>query len=72
MTKKQENLTSKLILEDVDEKNKTALKIVDYYSYVYSIIERTNIAMGRRNTYRAENSSTTNQRLKTNAYASTH
>jgi hypothetical protein len=72
MTIKKESLTASILLKNVDENSKAALEIVDYYSKVYGIIERTNIAMGRKRTFKAENSSTTNQRLNTNAYAATH
>lgn len=72
MTNKKEILTTKLLSKEVIEKNKTALDIVDFYNKFFDIIERTHIAMGRKISYRVVNSSTKNQKLNTNAYASTH
>jgi hypothetical protein len=72
MTIQKEILTTKLFSKEVVEQNKEALDIVRFYTRVSDIVERTYIAMGKRSSYRVTNSGTKNQKLNTNAYASTH
>lgn len=72
ITTKKEIITTKLLSKEVVEQNKVALDLVDNYTKVSDIIERTYIAMGKKSTYRITSSSTQNQKLNTNAYASTH
>ena len=72
MDSKKESLTSTLLSKDVIEKNVTALDIVNLHGKVSDIIERTHIAMGKKSSYKIASSSTKNQKLNTNAYASTH
>ena len=72
MTKKTEVITTKLLSEEIIEQNQVALEIVDYYSKVSDIVERTHIAMGRKSSFRVDISTTKNPKLNTNAYASTH
>jgi hypothetical protein len=72
MTLIKEGLTSKILPKDVIDKSQTALNLVRYYSKVSDIIERTHIAMGKKSAYKIESSSTTNQKLNTNSYGSTH
>lgn len=72
MTSLKESLTSKILPKEIVDKNQTALELVRYYTKVSDIIERTHIAMGKKSTYKIESSSTTNQKLNTNSYGSTH
>jgi hypothetical protein len=72
MTTTNENIITRLISEEVAEQNKLALDMVNYYTKVSDIVERTHVAMGRKNSYRVEIATTKNQKLNTNAYASTH
>jgi len=72
MTTESENIITRLLSEEVIEQNKIALDIVDYYSKVSDIVERTHIAMGRKSSFRVDVSTTKNPKLNTNAYASTH
>jgi hypothetical protein len=58
--------------EEVTEQNKLAIEIVNYYTKVSDIVERTHVAMGRKNSYRVDIATTKNQKLNTNAYSSTH
>ena len=72
MTLKKENITTKLLSKEVVEQNKVALDMVDFYIKVSDIIERTHIAMGKKSSFKIASASTKNQKLNTNAYASTH
>lgn len=72
MDSKKESLTSTLLSKDVIEKNVTALDIVNLHGKVSDIIERTHIAMGRKSSYKIAISSTKDQKLNTNACATTH
>ena len=72
MKSKKVNITTKLLSKEILEQNKVALDIVDFYTKVSDIIERTHIAMGRKTSYRVASSSTKNQKLNTNVCASTH
>ena len=71
---KQKNiiLVTKILSKDVVDKNKTAFELVDFYSRIADIIERTNIAMGRKSNYKISTSSTVIGKLNTNVFASTH
>jgi hypothetical protein len=72
MTTLKEVLTTKILSIEILDQNEKALDMISNYSKVYDIIERTYIAMGKKSTFRIESSSTKNQKLNTNAYASTH
>ena len=72
MADKKEIITTKLLSKETIEKNKTALEIVDFYTKVSDIIERTHIAMGKKASFRVTSSSTINEKLKTNVFSSTH
>jgi len=72
MTTKKEIITPKLLSKEIVEQNIVALDIVNFYTKVSDIIERTHIAMGKKSSFRVTNSSTKNQKLNTNAYASTY
>lgn len=72
MAEKKEIITTKLLSKEAAEKNKTALEIVELYSKASDIIERTHIAMGEKTSFRVTSSSTINEKLKTNVFASTH
>jgi hypothetical protein len=72
MKSKNENITTKILAKEVVDKNKVALDILDFYSRVTDIIERTHVAMGKKSTYKISSSSTKNQKLNTTAYASTY
>ena len=72
MTLIKENITIKLLSKEVVEQNKLALDMVDFYSKVSDIIERTHIAMGKKSSFKIASSSTTNQKLNTNVCASTN
>lgn len=69
---KQENITTKLLPKEVVDQNEAALDMVNFYARISDIIERTHIAMGEKGSYKIANSSTKNQKLNTNVYASTH
>jgi Na+/phosphate symporter len=68
----KETLTSKILPKEIIDKSQTAIDMVKYYAKVSDIIERTHIAMGKKSAFKIESSSTTNQKLDTNAYGSTH
>ena len=68
----KENLTSKILPKEVVDQSQTAIEMVNYYAKVSDIIERTHVAMGRKIAFKIESSSTTNQKLNTNSYGSTH
>jgi hypothetical protein len=72
MATESENIITRLLSEEVTEQNKLALEIVNYYTKVSDIVERTHVAMGRKNSYRVDIATTKNQKLNTNAYSSTH
>ena len=72
MTQIKENITTKLLSKEVVEQNKTALEMVNFYTKVSDIIERTHIAMGKKNSYKIAISSTKNQKLNTNVCATTN
>lgn len=67
-----ENITSKILPKNIVDKSQTALSLVKYYAKVSDLIARTNIAMGKKSSYKIENASTANQKLNTNSYGSTH
>lgn len=72
MNKEKKSLTTTLLSKDVIEKNVTALDIVNLHGKVSDIIERTHIAMGRKSAYKIAISSTKDQKLNTNACATTY
>lgn len=72
MDARNEIITTKLLSKEIVDQNKVALDIVSFYTKVSDIVERTHIAMGRKNSFRIDISSTKNQKLNTNAYNSTH
>lgn len=72
MSDKKEILTTKLLAKEILDKNQSALDIVDYYSKVTDIIERTYLAMGKKQSFRISSSSTINEKLKSNVFSSTH
>jgi len=72
MADKKEIITTKLLSKETVDKNKTALDIVEFYTKVTDIIERTYFAMGKKTSFRVSSSSTINEKLKTNLFASTH
>ena len=72
MTQIKENITTKLLSKEVVEQNKTALEMVNFYTKVSDIIERTHIAMGKKNSYKIAISSTKNQKLNTHVCATTN
>lgn len=68
----KENLTSKVLPNEIVEQSKLTIEMVNNYAKVADIIKRTQIAMGKKKTFRIKNSSTANQKLNTNGYGSTH
>lgn len=68
----KESHISKILPKEVVDQSQTTLNLVRYYSKVSGIIERTHIAMGKKSAYKIEYSSTSNQKLKTYSYGSTH
>lgn len=68
----KENLTSKILPKEIVDQSQTAIDMVKHYAKVSDLIERTHIAMGKKSAFKIESSSTTNQKLNTNAYGSTH
>lgn len=71
MTQIKLNITSELLIKDVVELNKTASEMINFYSKVSDIIERTHVAMGKKNSYKIAISLTSNQKLNTNVCATT-
>lgn len=72
MTQNKLDITSELLNKDVVELNKTALEMINFYSKVSNIIERTHVAMGKKKSYKIAISSTSNQKLNTNVCATTN
>lgn len=72
MTSLKESLTTKILPKEIVDKSQTAMDLVRFYSKVSDIIERTHIAMGKKSAYKIGSSSTTNQKLNTSSYGSTH
>lgn len=70
MMKKE--LISSVLNKEAIEKNKATIHIVSQYSKVASIMERTNIAMGRKKRYVLQSTNPINVKLDKNIYASTH
>ncbi len=68
----KEILTTKLLKKEIIDKNKSAIQIVTDYSKVADIIERTHLAMGKKATFKVTTSSTVNEKLNLNVFASTH
>jgi hypothetical protein len=69
---KKEILTTKLLKKEIIEKNQSAIQIVSDYSKVADIIERSHLAMGKKVTFKVSTSSTVNEKLNPNVFASTH
>jgi|GEM_PF-826162 hypothetical protein len=69
---KKTALTTELLDKDTIEENTDALEIMNFYFQVSSIIERTHIAMGKKVSYKLSATSTTSEKLNTNAFSSTH
>lgn len=69
------NTDSKKILAtlnpDVLEVNKKTFETIDYYRKASSIIERTNIALGKKKQFKEVTLSTINSHFDTNAIKST-
>ena len=65
-------LTTTLLNKDVVEKNQVAIEIVTRYSKAADIIERTRYAMGKKASFKVSNSSTINEKLNTNVFATTY
>ncbi len=72
MKSKNENITTKIMAKEVVDQNKVALDILEFYTKVSDIIERTHVAMGKKSSFKISSSSTKNQKLNTTAYASTY
>ncbi len=68
----KEILTTKLLKKETIEKNKSVIQTVTDYYKVADIIDRTYVAMGKKATFRVSTSSTFNQKLKLNVFATTH
>ena len=69
---KEEILTTKLLKREITDKNKSAIQIMMDYAKVADIIQRTHLAMGKKATYKVSTSSTVNEKLNPNVFASTH
>jgi len=69
---KKEILTTTLQNKDVVEKNQVAIENVTYYSKAVDVIERTRYAMGKKVSFKVSTSSTINQKLNRNVFATTH
>ncbi|OGU56445.1 MAG: hypothetical protein A2X64_03270 [Ignavibacteria bacterium GWF2_33_9] len=67
-----ELLSTKILSKEILNNNKKAFDIVEYYSNVSSIIERTKIALGKKRNYRLSSSSTNTEKIDNKLYASTH
>ena len=65
-------LAATLLNKDVIEKNQVAIEVVTGYSKVADIIRRTHFAMGEKASFKVSTSSTINERLNTNVFATTH
>ncbi len=68
----KEILTTKLLNKEIIDKNNSAIQIVTDYCKVVDIIERTYLAMGKKATFKVSSSSTVNEKLNPNVFASTH
>ena len=65
-------LTTTLQNKDAVEKNQVAIEIVTCYSKAADIIKRTHFAMGKKTSFKVSTSSTINEKLNTNVFATTH
>jgi hypothetical protein len=71
MREENQTLTHKLFIGAIGDTAK-ASEILDYYSKVADIIDRTYTAMGKKSSFRIVSSSTVSEKLNTNVFASTH
>jgi hypothetical protein len=71
MRKENGSLTQKLFIREGGD-NTQLSEILDYYSKVSDIVERTYAAMGKKSSFRIVSSSTTSEKLYTNVFSSTH
>jgi hypothetical protein len=71
MTKQKAILSQMILAKEAVAENKTTLEIMDYYTKVSQIIERTHIAMGKKKIFKTSIASTSNEPLNTDAYTST-
>ncbi|MBI3377018.1 MAG: hypothetical protein HY035_01260 [Nitrospirae bacterium] len=72
MTKESpQKLISKVVSRKVLEKNSEALKSYDHYKKTSDLIERADIAMGRKPTFKAATGSTLNFEINQYGIAST-
>jgi hypothetical protein len=71
MKKTSQNIISKVVSKKVLDKNTKALRSYDYYKKTLDLIERVDIALGRKPTFKANTGSTLNFEIKHNGIFST-
>ena len=72
MSAKKNNQLSGCLPKDTLLKNKSTFTILESYSHVSDIIERTHKAMGKKASYKSSNSNTISEKLNLNVFCSTH
>jgi len=69
--KSSQKLIYKVAPKKVLEKNLEALKSYDYYKKTLDLIEKVNIVLGRKPTFKIDNSSTLNFKINYHGISST-
>ena len=72
MEQEKRKITSELVDNESVFINKATMQSVDFYAKTMEIIERTQFAMGRNKPICYATSSTLNEKLNTNVFATTH
>ena len=72
MSAKKNNQLSGRLSKDALLKNQSTFTILESYSHVSDIIERTHKAMGKKSSYKTSNSNTISEKLNLNVFCSTH
>jgi len=72
MEQEKRKITSELVDNESVFINKATMQSVDFYAKTMEIIERTQFAMGRKKPICYATSSTLNEKLNTNVFATTH
>lgn len=67
----QKSILSKVVSKKVLDSNKAALKSFGYYKKTSDLIDRTNFALGKKPTFKANSGSTLNFKINRYAVSST-
>lgn len=67
----QKSIINKVLPPPVLKSNEIALKSYEYYKRTFDLIERTNLALGRKPTFKANTGSTLNFEVNRYAISST-